>query len=131
MMMQQTMAVVRGAFGRTARWLPQNRSSAGYGWRAILRFHWIEVVVGAVLAVCMATGSISFWLVPLVTSLLFAPILSRLSAIRVSDGRFGFARLEAPQTLREPRIVRRARAERAGMAELLGRKPVVPAIAAE
>ncbi|MEM8592495.1 MAG: glucans biosynthesis glucosyltransferase MdoH [Pseudomonadota bacterium] len=119
MMVQQTIAVLRAFAGRKAAWTPQNRSAAGYSWAQVFRFHLVELVLGALLTWGILSTVISLWLVPIAISLILAPALSKLSGWQVSNRRLGFARLDAPHDLREPRIVTRAKTQRAWMAARL------------
>ncbi|MEM6276974.1 MAG: glucans biosynthesis glucosyltransferase MdoH [Pseudomonadota bacterium] len=130
MMVQQTQAVFRALFGLSRGWAPQNRGSRGYRWSQVFRFHWIELSLGVALVSGIAGGAMSFWLAPIALSLSFAPILSKLSEVEVANRKLGFARLDAPQDLREPRIVTRARARRASMEAHLAEQDAPP-LAAE
>ncbi|MEM0900817.1 MAG: glucans biosynthesis glucosyltransferase MdoH, partial [Pseudomonadota bacterium] len=124
MMVQQTIAVVLALTGKSDNWTPQNRGHGGYSWRQVLRFHVLEVVLGTFIAYGVATGSLSLWLVPIAFSLVLAPILSKLSAVNVSDLPMSFLRLNSPHDLREPRIVTLARSKRMIMASELTKTPV-------
>ena len=80
----------------------------------------------------MATGLLSFWLAPVAVSLALAPVLSRLSSLRVADHDFLPLRLDTPLSLRAPRVERRARDERARLRAVLEEgAPALPAMAAE
>lgn len=132
MMVQQTLAVIFAIFGRSSAWTPQNRGVSGYGWAETLRFHWVETLTGLVLSLGIASGAISLWLCPIALSLTLAVPLSKLSALRITARLPKPFRLETPQSLREPRILRTARSERAWLKELLTREEApTPAIAAE
>ncbi|PSL19065.1 glucans biosynthesis glucosyltransferase MdoH [Shimia abyssi] len=131
MMVQQTIAVVFAVLGRSGKWTPQRRDATGYSWRQTLRFHWIETAVGGVMISQIALGAASYWLLPIAVSLVLAVPLSRMSALRVSDRALGPIRLDSPQTLNEPQIVRAARAERAWMKAVLAEPVARKAIAAE
>ncbi len=125
MMIQQTKAVLRATFTRSEPWSPQRRDAQGYPLLALLKFHWVETVIGVLLTLGLAAGLISLWLVPIALSLLCAVPLSALSSVRIAgDARGGLA-MNNPQTLREPAIVRRARVARAQIKAAL--MPKVPA----
>jgi len=130
LMVQQTIAVVFAALGRSMSWSPQNRQTKGYTWGQTLRFHWIETVIGVAMLAGIGIGAVSIWLVPIAISLTIASPLSMLSGAKVKNR---LLQLNSPQCLREPRVVRRARAERAWMTEVLTAASTSggPAIAAE
>ncbi|MEM1374726.1 MAG: glucans biosynthesis glucosyltransferase MdoH [Pseudomonadota bacterium] len=130
MMVQQTQAVLRAIFGASRGWAPQNRGAKGYRWPQVLRFHWMELALGIGLVAGISASLMSLWLGPIALSLVLAPLLSKLSEVEVADRKLGFARLDAPQDLREPRIVAKARARRASMEAHLARPDVQP-LAAE
>lgn len=113
MMVQQTIAVVYAVLGWSRSWSPQNRTGAGYTWGEIFRFHMIETLTGLAMAAAIVLGGVSIWLLPIAFSLVVAAPLSMLSGIRISGHAFRMFRLDSPQNLREPRVVRRARSERA------------------
>ncbi|WP_245191037.1 glucans biosynthesis glucosyltransferase MdoH [Jannaschia formosa] len=115
MMVQQTLAVISALAGRPLDWTPQQRSGGRYGWPVLLRFHAVETGLGLALALGMWTGFVSFWLLPVMLSLLCAAPLSRLSA-RPSPGT-----LATPQELRAPLVVTRAHRWRAELHEALTR----------
>lgn len=132
LMVQQTIAIYLAILGRSKTWVPQNRQTRGYSWSAALRFHWIETATGFVMVAGIFYGTVSLWLSPIALSLALAVPLTKLSAVRVSDRALKLFRLDSPQTLREPRIVSSARAERAWMKQVLTNQPSKPdAIAAE
>jgi membrane glycosyltransferase len=131
MMVQQSIAVLLALSGRSSAWTPQNRSAAGYGWRETLRFHWVEGVTGLIMSAGMALGAVSLWLLPIAVSLTLAVPLSLLSAVRLGENLPKPFRLDTPQSLREPRVVRVARTERAWMKDILTSKTDMPALAAE
>jgi len=128
-MVQQSIAVCYALLGRSKGWVPQNRRGSHYTWRQTLRFHWVETCVGMAMIAGIGAGVVSLWLLPIALSLALASPLSILSGVRVSERSLRPLRLDSPQSLREPRIVRRARIERARMKDMLTSEPV--AIAAE
>ena len=113
--------VVFALMGRSGAWVPQNRAGQGYGWWQTLRFHWVETLFGAAMTGGIVLGVVSLWLTPIALSLIFAVPLSKLSAARISPVIPRPFRLESPQSLRVPRVVRRAQAERAWMKDVLTR----------
>ncbi len=110
MMIQQSRAVLRSVLGRGAGWQPQRRDARAYPLRALLAFHWVETILGALLLAGLWAGLISWWLIPIMASLLLAVPLSALSATTSTA-----LRLDNPLTLREPSIVAHARTARAGL----------------
>ncbi|MCK0150349.1 glucans biosynthesis glucosyltransferase MdoH [Marivita sp. S6314] len=122
MMVQQTMAVIFAFLGRSGTWVPQNRNSGGYSWLQTLRFHWLETLCGITMTAGIAMGAVSLWLVPIAVSLILAVPLSKLSAVRIGARVPQPFRLDTPQSLREPRVVRSARAERAWMKDVVTRR---------
>ncbi|MEM1236898.1 MAG: glucans biosynthesis glucosyltransferase MdoH [Pseudomonadota bacterium] len=117
LMVQHSIAVMRAVFGLGKNgWVPQNRGTHGHGWATTLRFHAVEFCLGLGLVAGLVSGTTSLWLAPIALSLTLAPVLSKLSGARVSDRKLRFARLEAPQDIRVPRIVTNAQAGRAWIA---------------
>jgi membrane glycosyltransferase len=132
LMVQQSKAVLRAAVGRPELWTPQRRGPVVHGWPTLLRFHWLEVALGAGMVAGMAAGVLSIWLSFVTVSLIAAPVLSRLSGLCVADRRPGPLRLDSPCSLRVPRVVRCAQSERERLRHLLEAEDAPPpAIAAE
>lgn len=113
MMVQQTKAVLRSLTGRTQGWVPQKRSAQGYPMIALIKFHWVETVIGLLLLTSLLAGLVSWSLSPIMISLVLAVPLSALSAVNLEAMAPAPLRLDNPLTLREPGIVGRARAARA------------------
>ena len=113
MMIQQTRAVLRSVLGRGSGWQPQQRDAQAYPLRTLVAFHWVETVIGVLLLVGLLAGLVSWWLLPIMISLVLAVPLSALSARTINAGTFRALRLDNPLTLREPTIVGNARAARA------------------
>ena len=114
MMIQQTKAVIGGLVGRGG-WTPQSRTAQAYPWSTLVKFHWIESGLGALLFLGLGAGLVSWWLIPIAASLAFAVPLSALSAYPLAQSRLSGLRLDNPLTLREPPIVGNARTARAEM----------------
>ena len=113
MMIQQTKAVFRAVLTRSEPWSPQQRGVQRYGLATLFKFHWLETLIGLVLTVGLTSGLVSLWLLPIAASLMLAVPLSALSALDlVRRAPQGLA-MHSPYTLREPAIVKRARAARA------------------
>ncbi|MGJ8627592.1 MAG: glucans biosynthesis glucosyltransferase MdoH [Sulfitobacter sp.] len=112
LMIQQTKAVLRAFFSRTELWSPQRRDGRGYPVMMLIKFHWVETLLGLLLAAGLIAGLISLWLLPIVFSLLLAVPLSALSALNIARSAPEGLRMDSPHTLREPGIVTRARVER-------------------
>lgn len=119
LMVQQSIAVLRSVVGSTWAWAPQARGSDGYGWVHTFWFHKTEFVLGCALTAAIWAGYASGWLGLIAASLVFAAPLSKLSAARITPYTPSVLRLDAPNALHEPRIVRSARDERARMRHLL------------
>jgi membrane glycosyltransferase len=107
MMVQQVVAVLRTVAGIRPMWSPQARKGGDYGAATVLKFHALETVSGLLLALGIAAGLVSLWLLPIAVSLGLAVPLSMLSGRRL-------ARLMAtPEMVDPPAILRLARASRA------------------
>ena len=113
LMVQQTLAVLGTMLGRRVTWNPQRRDGASYGLWTLLRFHWLETILGAVISAGLVSGLVPIWLLPIAASLLLAVPLSALSAWRIGSRAPKSAQLMPPETLRAPPIVQMAQAERA------------------
>ncbi|MGB5863630.1 MAG: glucans biosynthesis glucosyltransferase MdoH [Sulfitobacter sp.] len=119
MMIQQTKAVVRALTTRSDAWAPQSREARSHSWGTLIKFHWVEMVIGLVLLSGLIAGLISLWLVPIVASLVLAVPLSALSGMRISHRAPATLSLNSPYTLREPAILRNAMKERARLTTAL------------
>jgi membrane glycosyltransferase len=115
MMIQQTRAVLRSVLGRGQGWVPQQRGGQAYPLRTMFGFHWVETVLGVLLMIGLMTGLVSWWLLPIMISLVLAVPLSALSSVTIGQRVPAALRLDNPLTLREPTIVSHARAARAEM----------------
>jgi membrane glycosyltransferase len=120
MMVQQVVAVLRTVIGIRPIWSPQARKGGDYAAVTVLKFHALETISGLALALGIAGGLVSLWLVPIALSLGLAAPLSMLSGRRV-----GWL-MATPEMVDPPAILRRARASRA-----LFRAADATAIAAE
>ena len=127
LMIQQTKAVLRAIFTRSEPWAPQSRAAQAYPLGTLLRFHAVETLVGVLLLSGLLSGLVSLWLIPIVFSLVMAVPLSALSALNLMRRAPEGLRLDSPHTLREPGIVKRAKAQRAGYKGLLNPRQDVPA----
>ncbi len=119
LMVQQSIAVARALAGVSGGWAPQNRRGQFYSWRTCLRFHGMEMTLGLLMAYGLVAGALSIWLAPIALSLCLAPVLSWLSAVPLAGAPIAALRLESPTQLKEPRVVARAKAERARLRTLL------------
>lgn len=113
LMVRQTLAVSLALSGCKLDWAPQSRTGAPQPWRALLRFHWIETALGSALLLGMATGYVSFWLIPIMASLVLAVPLSRLSGMPLPGT------MATPQEVRAPLVAKRAAAWRAELKSLV------------
>ncbi|MCX7567177.1 glucans biosynthesis glucosyltransferase MdoH [Sulfitobacter sp. F26169L] len=120
MMIQQSKAVLRAMTSSQEAWAPQSREARQHSWATLVKFHWVETVLGLILLSGLVAGLLSVWLVPIVVSLVLAVPLSALSGVRISEYAPATLRLDSPYTLREPAIVKRAMRERARLALTLG-----------
>ncbi len=102
MMVQHVLGVLRTFAGRDTGWAPQNRDGTRLSAFALLRFHFVETVIGAMLCTGIGTGLVSWWLAPIGLSLLAAPALSGLSAIGLPSS---FRLLATQETLRPAQII--------------------------
>ena len=128
LMVQQTLSVFRALLGRSNEWSPQRRNAVGYTWPEMLRFHWIETLVGFLMTIGIILGGLSLWLLPVALSLLGAVILSKLSGVKVAGRGPRPLRLDSPSSLIEPEVVRSAYSERVAIkASLLSDVPQVVA----
>lgn len=120
MMVQQVVAVLRTLVGIRPIWSPQARKGGDYSPGTVMRFHALETVSGALLAVGMGAGAVSLWLLPIALSLVAAVPLSMLSGRRVG------ALMATPEMIDPPEILRRAWHHRA-----MFRASETPPLAAE
>ncbi|MGC1497007.1 MAG: glucans biosynthesis glucosyltransferase MdoH [Sulfitobacter sp.] len=127
LMIQQTKAVLRALFSHSEPWAPQQRDAQGYPLWMLVKFHWVETLFGLLLLSGLLAGLISYWLIPIVFSLVLAVPLSALSALNIARRAPEGLRMDSPHTLREPSIVTRARAERAQLKGKLTQSPKIPA----
>jgi len=123
LMVQQTLAVIRTMLGRRIEWLPQVRSGGNHSVWTMLRFHGLETVAGLGLAIGMAAGVVSLWLLPITLSLALAVPLSALSGLRLTRFRATARALGTPEIYATPQIIRAARAHRAELHQTLRAMP--------
>ena len=126
MMIQQTKAVVRAYTTGSEAWAPQSRDARQHSWGTLVKFHWLEMILGLLLLSGLMAGLISLWLVPIIASLVLAVPLSALSGVQISNRAPATFRLDSPYTLREPAIVRQAMRERERLSVALA-TPKAPA----
>ncbi len=119
MMIQQTRAVLRATFTRSEPWAPQQRGARGFTLWTLIKFHWMETVLGLILLSGLLAGLVSPWLIPIVFSLVLAVPLSALSGVNLAARAPQGLRMDSPHTIREPAIVTRARAARESYKGLL------------
>lgn len=129
LMVQQTIAVTRTALGWQETWSPQQRRGGTYSLAIMAKFHAVETVLGILLVAGMATGLVSFWLIPIAVSLICAVPLSALSGTNLGSRRWSARQMGTPEHLNAPRIIRSAMIERRRFAALIAAPP--GAIAAE
>lgn len=107
MMVQQVVAVLRTVIGIRPIWSPQARRGGDYSAATVLKFHALETASGVLLALGIAGGLVSLWLLPIAISLGLAVPLSLLSGRRLRT------LMATPEMVDPPAILRRARAQRA------------------
>lgn len=107
LMIQQTLAVIRNLAGADHGWSPQARDARKISWKALLRFHAIEITLGCLTCAGILFAGLSVWLAPVALSLALAAPASRLTSI----GCDRFVRVTGifatPEDARRPSIVRR------------------------
>lgn len=111
MMVQQSKAVVKTFLGFDTGWKPQNRAGRILPLSELARFHVLETMLGVALAIGIALGAITFWLLPIAFSLLFAVPISALTSMEIGGDRFNNL-LGTLETYREPDISWRSKANR-------------------
>lgn len=126
MMVQQVVAVLRTVIGIRPIWSPQARKGGDYSPRTVVKFHALETVSGALLALGMAAGVVSLWLLPIAVSLIAAVPLSMLSGVRLDQWRVSAPVMATPEMVDTPPILQLARHHR-----MMFRHPENPPIAAE
>ncbi len=119
LMVQQVISVAFSALSKHDIWAPQSRSGARHGLRALVLFHCIETLLGAVIVIGIASGAITIWLLPVGLSLLLAVPLSALSERPVTNARPRALRLATPESLTPPAIVQLSIASRGRYANML------------
>lgn len=107
LMTQQSLAVVRNLAGVDHGWSPQAREAQHIAWPQLLRFHWLEMTLGAATAFGIVFGGLSLWLAPVALSLALAAPISRMTSIGVDRFVSRTGLLATPEDAREPNIVRR------------------------
>ena len=130
LMVQQVVSVLFSMLSKRDIWAPQSRNGAHHGLRALVLFHGIETLLGIAIAIGIATGAITFWLLPVGLCLMFAVPLSALSERSVIGARFGAMRLATAESRTPPAIVLAAVKARARYANLLV-QPAALGLAAE
>lgn len=112
-MLSHTRFVVTTLMGRSVRWTSQQRADTEVAWSSALRYHGPGMVLAAAWGgiICWANLAFLPWLLPILFSLLVAPVVSVLSS-RVSLGR-GLARrglAEIPEEHEPPAVLLRLQA---------------------
>ena len=119
MMVQQTMSVARTWLGFHETWTPQQRRGGKYSVAALVKFHLVETVIGALMLIGMFYGLVSPWLLPIAVSLIAAIALSALSGLDLSAHHWLSRKLATPEHLNTPTIIRAAMAERVRCSDIL------------
>lgn len=108
LMTQQTLAVARTLLGVDNGWKPQARGARSIGWAALLRFHWLETLLGLAAVAGVAAGALSIWLAPIAASLALAVPVSWLTAMPTDRLVARTGLLATPEDARRPYILSRA-----------------------
>jgi len=119
LMVQQTVAVARTAFGMQVSWEPQQRRGGNYSLFSMMKFHGLETVLGTLLVAGMFAGLVTLWLTPIAASLILAIPLSALSGVKLDRRRWSARQMGTPEHLNAPRIIRSAMMERRRYADLI------------
>ncbi len=119
LMVQQTMAVARTALGIREAWSPQSRRGARYGLLALIKFHFLETLIGVALVVGMSYGLVTLWLLPIAISLSLAVPLSAVSGLNLTRFRWTARQMGTDEVFNAPAIIRSAKAERLALRGLL------------
>ena len=83
MMVQHVLCVFGTLFGFDSGWTPQNRTRKHYSFITLLRFHYVETIIGILLTIGLFLGVVSLWLLPIATSLILAVPISYLSSLKI------------------------------------------------
>ena len=119
LMVQQTIAVARTVFGVRENWTPQQRRGKNYGLAVMVKFHFLETIIGALLVAGMVSGLVTLWLLPITVSLVLAIPLSMLSGVNLGAQRWSARQMGTPEHLNAPPIIRNAMKERRRFAALV------------
>lgn len=119
MMVQQTIAVIRTTIGYQETWTPQQRRGGQYSVLVMLKFHFVETIMGVLMIAGMSQGLVTLWLLPIAVSLIGAVPLSALSGVNLGRKGWSGRQLGTPEHLNAPRIIRVAMAERERFAAVL------------
>lgn len=119
LMVQQTLAVAQSVFGVKVKWTAQQRRGHNYSIPTLVRFHWVETLIGGLLVIGMISGLVSLWLTPIAASLVLAIPLSALSGLDLTKRQWLARQLGTPEHLNAPRIIRKAMLERRRFAKLI------------
>lgn len=127
LMVQQTIAVARTAFGIRENWTPQQRHGKNYALSVMLKFHFLETIIGALLIAGMVKGLVTLWLLPITVSLVLAVPLSMLSGVNLGAQRWSARQMGTPEHLNAPPIIRNAMKERRRFAAVVAEADIIAA----
>ncbi|MDA9865126.1 glucans biosynthesis glucosyltransferase MdoH [bacterium] len=127
LMVQQTIAVARTTLGIQEKWTPQERRGKHYPLGVMIKFHFLETVLGALLAAGMLYGLVTLWLLPITISLVLAVPLSILSGVNLDARSWSARQMGTPEHLNAPQIIRNAMKERLRFAEVIEEADVIAA----
>ena len=106
LMVQHVSAVFRTAMGLDVGWSPQNRAGSVYGWGMLIRFHWLETLVGSLLIAGIVAGLVTLWLAPIAISLGSAVLISHWSSKPLASNSALSSIMETPERRAPPPIIR-------------------------
>jgi membrane glycosyltransferase len=127
LMVQQTIAVARTVFGMRETWNPQQRRGKHYSLAVMMKFHFLETIIGTLLMAGMMQGLVTLWLFPIMASLVLAVPLSMLSGVNLGAQRWSARQMGTPEHLNAPHIIRSAMKERRRFAALIAGPDVIAA----
>lgn len=131
LMIQQTLAVLRCALGYRATWTPQQRRGGRYRPIDLVKFHILELCIGALLLTGMFMGLISLWLLPIAVSLFGAIILSGLSGLKLSQTTWMRDYLTTPEDHNVPNVITLSRQYSTNIQAMMNNRSQSAHIAAE
>lgn len=112
LMVQNVMAIARTVANLDTGWEPQDRKGSRIALQTLVRFHWLETLIGSLLFAAIVLQVASPWLLPIAASLLLAIPFSWLTARPVAETPFLSVCMKTPEEIDPPRIIRLSHATR-------------------